>query len=216
MLSTLVMLAVASASIAPGTYHYTASVAGANAGSSTVTVSSGAAGSRITETGSGSLNGMAGTANVTVDLDGALAPQMYRGTYQAGGQGGTANVTIAGNTASLSTPGNGAAQSFGLESGSSHFVVVDPLVMSGFFALPAQVAAWGSVPLTAVIPIYHAATTIVPAAAAPADRPASVPAGDAGLTFSGASPFTIWYDPATYVPDLVVIPSQGVTVTRQR
>jgi hypothetical protein len=36
------------------------------------------------------------------------------------------------------------------------------------------------------------------------------------LSFGGAVPFTIWYDPATYVPDLIDVPSQNLQVQRMR
>ncbi len=53
-----------------------------------------------------------------------------------------------------------------------------------------------------------------PSSSAP--RPADVPAQEAVLSIERPIAVTIWYDPATFVPDEISVPSQNAVLTRVR
>jgi hypothetical protein len=109
-----------------------------------------------------------------------------------------------------------ATQRVGLQPNTQHFVVVEPGLLAGLFVLPAQVNAWKTSALTWITPTSAQAQllTIDPNATAP--RPNGVPHNDALLSIEAPIAVTIWYDPATLVPDELIVPSQSATLTRER
>jgi hypothetical protein len=79
--------------------------------------------------------------------------------------------------------------------------------------------AWNNAPALVVVPAMAAmggTLAIVPDNSLAGARPAAVPAQDVALAIGGQFAFTIWYDPATYVPDEIDVPGQNVVVSRVR
>lgn len=198
--------------IASGTYAYRASVNGAQIGGSTIVVKHDGTSTEIDEQSNGTYNGMAGQAAAELHLGADLAPTGYQNSYQAGGMAGKASVAFSGASANLTGPMG--SQSFNLAGDAKHFAVIDGAQLAGFIALPAEMSAWNGTPVTAIVPVYGQAFPITPDASAKPAHPASVPASDAVVSVAGSIPFTVWYDPSTYIADEIDVPSQGIVVTR--
>lgn len=217
VLASAVAAAAGSPALSAGTYRYSATYGGTPVGTSSITVAPDGSATKLDETASGQMSGLqfSGTATLTLGQD--LAPVRYDGNYEISGQKATATASVNGSSATTAaTMTGGAPQSFALGS-AAHFVVIEPGLMVGLFALPAQMQAWNDAPALAVAPSYGRSEPIAPAApATPPARPANVPAADAVLSLGGHVPVTIWYDPATLVPDEVIVPSQDVTIDRMR
>ena len=111
---------------------------------------------------------------------------------------------------------HGQNSSFDLPTSAKHFVVVDIDDFAGYLPLPAQMRAWNNAAVLAVVPSIGQSITLTPDASKSGTRPSGVPATDVALTFGGQAPFTIWYDPATNVPDEIDVTAQGISVIRQR
>ena len=199
-----------------GSYRYSAALAGVSAGTSTLTVKGDGTTTQIDETASGSANGMqfSGTDELVLGTD--LAPTQYQGTYSVAGQQSKVNVALTPTTATVSNSVSAAPQTFALDPAAKHFVVIEPGLLSGMFALPAQMQAWNDSTVSAIAPGYGRVEALPPSPSASAQRPASVPASDVALAVGGSVPFVVWYDPATLVPDEIDVPSQSATVTRVR
>jgi len=218
MLTTIAFIAAAGAPLWPpaGSYRYTASLNGAQLGTSTVTVKADGGNTEISETASGEQGGLqfAGTSLLVLGAD--LAPTQYTGAYTVAGQPAKVSVTLTPTTATVS--GSSASpQTFALDPNAKHFVVIEPGLLSGIFALPAQMRTWNDAAVTAIAPAYGRAEGLPADPSAPAaPRPANVPATDQQLSLGGSVPLTIWYDPATMIPDEIDVPSQAATVTRVR
>lgn len=204
---------VLAASVAAGAYTYKTSYHGADLGTSKITVSANGNSTQISEQTSGSYSGTSGNATATLVLDSNLAPTSYRASGTMGGNPIADAATIAADTAQV-TNAQGTTSSFRLNGGATHFVVVDLGTIAGFVALPAQMKTWNDASVLAVIPSFGQSVPYTPAADAQAPRPAGVPASDVALAFAGRTPFTVWYDPATLVPDQIDVASQGLSVTR--
>ncbi len=200
--------------LAPGNYTYNATMNGAKVGTSQITVKSSSAGVEIDEQMRGSFDGSASSGSATYVLATDLSPQKYTATGTVGGDTVNDTATVNGDAATISS-GQGGSLSFTLSPPATRFVVVDLGSFAGFMPLAAQMSAWNDPKATVLVPVYGIALSIEITGNA-AVRPAGVPASDVGLAFGGHAPFTIWYDPATYVPDEIDIPSQNVVVTRQR
>jgi hypothetical protein len=212
--STLV--ASAPVTLAPGTYTYTATLAGANVGHSTLTVTSVNGTTQISERASGAMSGQSASANASLTLGTNLDPTSYQLKGVNDGSPVTDAATVTGTTANV-TNVHGKKQSFDLLSSTKHFVIVDFGTFAGFLPLPAQMRAWNNPVVLAVIPSLGQSVSLIPAdATAPPARPSTVPAADQSISFQGQAAFTIWYDPATNVPDEIDVTAQGLTVTRQR
>ncbi|HVA26547.1 MAG TPA: hypothetical protein VNF68_00070 [Candidatus Baltobacteraceae bacterium] len=199
--------------LASGNYTYNATMNGANVGTSQITVKSSGSGIEIDEQMKGSFQGSASTGNATYNLAADLSPQKYAASGTIGGDTVNDAAVITGNAATVST-GQGGSQSFTLSPPATRFVVVDLGAFAGFMPLAAQMNAWNDPKATVLVPMYGIALSIE-IAGNTATRPAAVPASDLAMSFGGNAPFTIWYDPATYIPDEIDIPSQSVVVTRQ-
>jgi hypothetical protein len=65
-----------------------------------------------------------------------------------------------------------------------------------------------------LVPAFGQGIPVSIARAKPA-RPAGVPANDVSVSFAGDMPLVIWYDPATFIPDYLAIPSQDLAIVRQ-
>ncbi len=215
MLIPLTLAAVLAAApvpaIAPGTYTYRATYNGQNVGTSTIVVKANGTSTELDERVSGDFQGTAATGDATLMLAGDLSPSSYTVVGNVGGLPTHTVTTIAGSTATIKDGRR--LSSYGLSAGSRHFVVVDLGTFVGFMPLAAQMKAWNDATVTAVVPSFDQSLAIAPQASATAARPANVPASDVAISFGGEAPFTIWYDPTTYVPDEIVT-AQGITVTR--
>lgn len=210
------MLAILlAAAIAPGTYTYNATLAGANVGTSTLVVKSVGTSTEIDEKVTGTISGSGASATDTLVLGADLGPLTYQMNATEDGSPLKDSATIANSTANI-TDVHGKNASFDLLANTKHFIVADFGLFAGLLPLPAQMRSWDNAPVLVVVPMLGRSVALAPDTAASAQRPANVPAKDVALVFSGEAPFTIWYDPSTYVPDEIDVTSQGLTVTRQR
>jgi hypothetical protein len=214
MLPTLMLLAATAGApaIPAGSYTYTATLAGKTVGTSVLTVKSGPP-TEIDEQASAGTGSQANTAKTVLTLGPDLAPISYKGDYVTQGSPMTVAATLNATTA---TVGN---QQFSLTGTTKHFIVAELGLTSGLFVLPAQMQAWNNSAVQVVVPAMAATMgtiAIVPDNSLAGARPAGVPAHDVVLAIGGQFPFTIWYDPTTYVPDEMDVPSQNVIVTRVR
>jgi hypothetical protein len=201
---------------APATYRYAATLGGQPIGEWSATVQERSGGFEVDENSSAMFAGMqlAATASLTLAAD--LSPLRYEGSYHTPGQNPTVTVTVTGGTATVSGTLMSATQRVGLLPNTQHFVVVEPGLLAGLFALPAQLNAWKESAVTWLTPTSAAAQllTVNPNATMP--RPRGVPVSDALLSIERPLVVTIWYDPVTLVPDEVIVPSQSATLRRER
>ena len=200
--------------IPPGTYTYTATMGGASVGTSTLTVKNVGTTTVIDEQVKGALSGSAASASDTLILGADLAPLSYQMNATEDGSPLKDSAHIENTTASV-TDVHGKSESFDLPASTRHFVVADFGLFSGLLPLPAQMRAWNNAPFLVVVPELGRSATLVPDSSGTPQRPAGVPSTDVAVVFTGDAPFTIWYDPATNLPDEIDVTSQGLTVTRQ-
>jgi hypothetical protein len=220
MIPTMTMIAALAAGkpfLTAGTYHYVASLAGQPAGTSTLTVTRNGDQTTIAETSSGSLGAMQLAGKATLELGSDLSPSEYSGAYQNAKQ--SLNVTVALTPASatvISSMAGGQPQTVALVPNTTHFTVIEPGLLAGLFALPAQMEMWKNAPVTLITPAFAHAQALDVSASSPSPRPSGVPSGDEAISVSAPVAFTIWYDPGTFVPDEIDVPSQDATVVRVR
>jgi hypothetical protein len=210
MLPTLMLLAATAGTpaIPPGTYTYSAAVGGKTVGTSVLTVKAGPP-MEIDEQASGGSS----SAKAVLTLGPDLSPVSYTGDYNTAGTPMSVAATLTPTTATVGK------QTFTLTANTKHFIVAELGLTAGLFVLPSQMQAWNNGAVLVVIPALASTMSpvaIVPDAALAGTRPATVPAADSVLAIGGQFPFTIWYDPASYVPDEIDVPSQNVVVTRVR
>ncbi|HEX8807035.1 MAG TPA: hypothetical protein VF741_08795 [Candidatus Aquilonibacter sp.] len=203
------------AAIAPGTYTYTATLAGANVGTSTLVVKSVGTSTEIDEKVTGTISGSDASANDTLVLGADLGPLTYEMSATEDGSPLKDSATVANTTANV-VDVHGKSESFDLAAPTKHFVVADFGLFAGLLPLPAQMHEWNNSPVLVVVPMLGRSAALAPDATARAKRPTTVPASDVALVFTGEAPFTIWYDPTTLVPDEIDVSAQGIVVTRQR
>lgn len=201
--------------LAAGTYAYKVSISGQNSGQSTIVIRRDGTTTQIEESTSGSYGTTSGSAKAVLSLGADLAPTNYTNAYTAGGVTGQLTATF---TAAQATVNGGlsGSKTFQLTGDAKHFVVLDGAELSGFIALPVEMQAWSNTPALAVFPLYGQTIALAPKAADVTKRPATVAASDAGVSVEGPAPFTIWYDPVTFVMDELDVPSQKFVVTRSR
>jgi hypothetical protein len=221
MLSGIALVAALAAGtpfVSVGSFRYTGTLEGQPAGSSSLNVTRDGDSTKIEESASGSLAGNTFTGKASLVLGADLAPIRYAGDYQIGAQHASAMAALTATSATVvGSLGGSAPQTLALGRDSSHFVVIEPGLLAGLFALPAQMEAWKDPTVQVIAPASGQARSIAPdTKASPPPRPASVPATDASLSFTAGPAFTIWYDPATFVPDEIDVPSQNAVVTRVR
>ncbi|HZY98683.1 MAG TPA: hypothetical protein VFE36_03850 [Candidatus Baltobacteraceae bacterium] len=219
MLATILLAALSGATpaVQPGTYEYTATYQGVQSGRSTVTARRDGDTTTIQESANGAINDVQVAAAVTLTLDTDLIPTIYNGSYDSGAAHAVITVTVGKTVATLTgTTTYGMPLTFPLKPPARHFVIIEPGLMAGLFGLPAQMQAWQYDPILAIAPSVAKSENFELDTTAKPQRPDGVPAQDTQITFGGQLAFTIWYDPATYVPDAVVVPSQNAVLTRVR
>jgi hypothetical protein len=216
LLATILLAAVTANFPAAGDYRYAASLAGQNIGSWSVSVKAQPGGAQIDETSSAFVVGMQMSATAALTLGSDLAPVNYTGSYRMGAQAPNVSVTLTPSTATVVGAMSSEPRRIALSANTKHFVVVEPGLLAGLFALPAQLAAWKESSVTWITPATAQAQPLVVGGAAPASRPSGVPAQDTVLSVDQPIALTIWYDPATLIPDEIVVPSQNAVLTRIR
>lgn len=199
----------------PGTYRYSASVSGQVVGAWSVTIKVAGDGTQLDENSSATFAGMQLSATASLLLGPDLSPSRYTGRYGAPGRSQVVRVDLTATSARLAGIG-ASARTLALEPNTRHFVVIEPALLAGLFALPAQFQAWGDPSVTWIAPITGQGQVLSKDQAARAPRPTDVPAQDVNLSVQGQIPFTIWYDPGTLVPDEVIVASQKAVLTRVR
>lgn len=219
MLATILLAALSGTvpALTPGTYTYTGTYEGVQNGTSTITVRRVGSTTIIGEKASAVLNDVQVAGTVTLNLGADLVPTVYDGSYDSGALHTVVTVTVSTTSATLEGTNTGGMQlAFPLKPPAQHLIVVEPGLMAGLFGLPAQMQAWNYDPILAVAPSIGKGENYELDTAAKPKRPDGVPPQDTEITFGGPLSFTIWYDPATYVPDAVVVPSQDAVITRVR
>ncbi len=181
-----------------------------------VTVKRGDSTTEIDEDSSASLAGMTLSAKAALVLRADLSPASYQGSYRMSGQDATVGVELTSTAATVSGSQSAAPRTIPLQAGTHHFVVVEPGLLAGLFAVPAQLASWQDSSVTWLSPIMGTTQVIAGGAGASPARPPDVPAADVELSLTGQIPVTIWYDPTTFVPDRIEVPSQNAILRRVR
>ncbi len=201
---------------APGTYRYTASMSGKPIGSWSVSVASDAAQTTIDESTSAQVLGMqlAGTASLVLGPD--LAPLRYSGRYQTPNQSPSVSVTLTAGSATAVGALTTQPQQLALVASTHHFVVIEPGLLAGLFALPAQMAAWKESTVTLITPATAGVQPLTASTSSSSPRPAGLSPQEAVLSIDHPIALTIWYDPTTLVPDEISVPSQNAVLTRVR
>ena len=200
----------------PGTYRYSASLSGQNIGVWSVSVKPDGADTEVDENSSAALAGMSVSATASLVLGPDLAPTRYEGSYRTAGQSPSVTVSLTPVSAMVVGSATGPPRSLPLAANTRHFVVIEPLLVAGLFAFPAQLAAWKDSSVTWVAPMTAEAQAVNVTPAQMQMRPAGAPAQDAGIAVTGPIPVSIWYDATTLVPDVIVVPSQNAVLTRIR
>jgi hypothetical protein len=211
----LALVAATAAFPASGAYNYTASMSGQPIGQWNVTVKRDDS-TEIDENSWASVMGMTLSAKATLALGSDLSPTRYTGNYLAAGQSVNVTVALAGASATITGTQSQSARTLALGTDTHHFVVIEPGLLAGLFALPAQLASWNESTVTWLSPVTGTAQPLTKDSAAPPARPAGVPAQDVELSLTGQIPVTMWYDPVTFVPDRIEVPSQHTILTRVR
>ena len=201
---------------AAGVYNYTASMSGQPIGQWNVSVKRSDSTTEIDENSWASVMGMTLSAKATLALGPDLSPTSYTGNYRAAGQNVAVTVALTGASATITGTQSGAARTVALLPDTHHFVVIEPGLLAGLFALPAELAAWNDLTVTWLSPVTGTAQPLARAATAADVRPAGIPAQDMELALTGQTPATIWYDAASFIPDRIEIPSQHAILTRVR
>ncbi|MBV8726071.1 MAG: hypothetical protein JO350_12135 [Candidatus Eremiobacteraeota bacterium] len=217
MLSALLLAAgVGAAFPSAGVYRYTATMSGENIGSWSVNVTQDASHAQIDENSNASVMGLQVSATASLVLGPDLDPLRYTGTYHTPMQSPNVSIDVTANEATASGAMTSQPRHLTLAAGTNHFVVVEPGLLAGLFALPAQLAAWKETTVTWITPATAQAQTLTVGTPPSSSRPSDVPASDALLSVEHPIAVTIWYDPATLVPDEIGVPSQNAVLRRQR
>jgi len=219
MLSVLLAAALGAGAVpfpAPGTYRYAASMSGRDIGAWSVSVSRDATATEVDEDSTASIMGMQLAAKASLVLGPDLAPTRYAGNYVTPGQSPNVSVTLTPTSATVAGAFSDRPQQVGLNANTRHFVVIEPGLLAGLFALPAQLEAWRDSAVTWITPTTAQAQSLTTGAQTAVPRPAGAAPGDTLLSIDRPIAVTIWYDPATLVPDAIVVPSQNAVLTRQR
>ncbi len=200
------------AALATGDYTYRATRGGQDVGTSTISVRADGSTTQIDERATTTLVGAPSTGTAQLSLASDLSPLSYKATGDVGGDavqdaasfsGASATVTNIQGTSSVLARGN-----------TAHFVVVDFGTFAGFIPLAAQMKSWGNPNVTAIVPAFGQAVAVSPGRNT-LPRPDGVPEHDLAISFTGSMPLDIWYDPVTFIPDYVAIPSQEIAIVRQ-
>jgi len=179
-----------------------------------VTVKRNDSGTEIDENSWASVMGMTLSAKATLAVGPDLSPTGYTGNYRAAGQNVAVTVALTAASATITGSQSDAAHTVALVPDTHHFVVIEPGLLAGLFALPAQLASWNESTVTWLSPVTGSAQPLTKDAAASTARPAGVPAQDVELSLTGQTSATIWYDPSSLIPDRIEVPSQHAVLTR--
>ena len=201
---------------ASGTYRYTASMSGQPIGSWSVTVATGTNQTTIDENSNASVMGIQLNATASLVLGPDLAPLRYGGQYRTSTQAPSVSVALTPNSATAVGAMTSQPQQLTLAANTQRFVVIEPGLLAGLFALPAQMAAWKDPTVTWITPATAQAQPLSASTSSSSARPAGLPAQEAVLSIDHPIAVTIWYDPATLVPDEISVPSQNAVLTRVR
>ena len=217
MLAAILLAAAAAGAAfpAPGTYRYTAAMNGQNIGAWSVSVSTTGSGTEIDEDSNASVMGMQLSAKASLMLGPDLAPTKYDGNYHTPSQNPSVSVTLTPTSATVAGVFTSQPQQVALNPNTHHFVVIEPGLLAGLFALPAQLGSWKDPAVTWITPATAQVQSLSTTSGEP-PRPAGVPANDQVLSIERPTTVTIWYDPSTLVPDEIAVPSQNAVLTRQR
>ncbi len=157
---------------------------------------------------------MSATASLALGPD--LAPVSYSGSYRMGGQSPTVSVTLTPSSATVIGAMSNVPRQLPLAAKTRHFVIIEPGLLAGLFVLPAQLAAWKESSLTWITPATAQGQELVVGSASAAARPSGLPSADVVLSVDQPIALTVWYDPSTFVPDQIIVPSQSAVLTRVR
>ena len=199
---------------APGTYRYSASLAAQPIGQWSVSVKQDAGDTQIDETSSAAVMGMQLAATASLLLGSDLAPVKYDGNYTVSNQSRHVSATLTSTSAAVVTVMSSQPQQIALLPATRHFVVVEQGLLAGLFALPAQLAAWRESSVTWISPAEGHAQLLVAGTSQAPSPPSGLPAKDALVSIDRPIAVRIWYDPATFVPDQISVPSQNAVLTR--
>ncbi len=215
---TAMLLAVLTGSPFPaaGTYRYTASIGGQPVGSWSVSVAQDGAQTTLAESSNANVMGMQLAATASLVLGQDLAPLRYGGQYRTPTQTPSVSVTLTPNSATAVGALNTQPQQLTLAANTQRFVVIEPGLLAGLFALPAQMAAWKDPAVTWITPATAQAQPLTASPTSSTPRPANLPPQEAVLSIDRPIAVTIWYDPSTFVPDEISVPSQNAVLTRVR
>lgn len=214
MLPLITTLALSAPATPPnGTYHYALTLAGETLGRNAITVSRDAAGNLVlSETGSGNMNGQTGSVQDTFMLDPALVPASYQAVASvADTRNMHTTLTFNGNQAKQT---GDVTKTYTLSADAKHFVMLDFVSFTGFFALPAQMRAWDNATVCAIVPMYARLASISVDPSLKPARPQTVPPEDAQISVAKPVQFTLWYNPKTLIVDELDAPTEGFTVKR--
>jgi hypothetical protein len=188
-----------------GTYYYDLSLAGESS-TSTINVARKADGIHITD--NSDLTGHVVTATLVLNAA-SLAPASYTATYDVG-TGHSQDVSISFGTVVASVNTFGQQTTLEAQPGAPHMVLLDGALPSGFFVLPAAAAAARDTSLTAINAGALAASVVSLNRSISVPRPANVPPGDVVVSVVSPTPFSVWYDPNTFVMHELDVPLQNV------
>jgi hypothetical protein len=215
MLSGLILAAMTTATFPPaGVYRYTASMGGQTIGSWSVNIVRDTTNTEIDESSTATVMGMNVSAAAALLLGPDLSPVKYSGNYRTPTQNPSVSVDLSADSATAAGALTSQPQRLALAAGSRHFVVIEPGLLAGLFALPAQLGAWKESTVTWITPATAQAQSLTVTAAPSNSRPADVPAADAVLAIDHPVAVTIWYDPGTLAPDEISVPSQNAVLRR--
>src|ERR1700728_2060349 len=149
-----------------------------------VTVKRSDSGTEIDENSWASVMGMTLSAKATLALGPDLSPTGYTGNYRAAGQNVAVTVALTAASATVTGSQSDAAHTVTLVPDTHHFAVIEPGLLAGLFALPAQLASWNESTVTWLSPVTGSAQPLTKDAAALTAPPAGVPAQDVELSLS--------------------------------
>jgi hypothetical protein len=216
MISTLLFAALTGTFPPAATYRYTGSMSGQNVGSWSVSVTRDADRTQIDETSSASIFGMPLAATASLVLGPDFAPTKYSGNYRTPTQSPSVSVALTPSVATVVGALTTQPRQISLGPNTRHFVVIEPGLLAGLFALPAQLEAWKDPSVTWITPATGQAESLTTNPSPAATRPANVAPQDVVLAIDQPVAVTIWYDPTSLVPDQISVPSQSAILTRER
>lgn len=217
MLVGLLLAAAASAGPAfppPGSYSYAAALNGQQIGKWSVAVKGSDSGTEIDENSSASVMGMQLSAQAVLALSPDLSPTRYDGHYRTPNQSPNVSVSLTPTSATVAGIMTTQPVQVSLAAATRHFVVIEPGLLAGLFALPAQLESWKDPTVTWITPASGQAQVLTAGPAAPQKRPDGVSQADVLLSIVSPIAVSIWYDPATLIPDRISVPSQNAVLMR--